>query len=277
LAFICCPVGSLKDSGREAIAIVRQETIEVSVCLAAYNGARYIAEQLSSILAQLSATDELVIVNDASSDETRKIVQAFMTRDTRIRLLENETNQGVRASFEKALRAAHGAIICLSDQDDVWLPGKLAAIHQVFDRYPDITLVASDAQVISGAGALVSESFFTGRGKFRGGFLSTLIKNKYLGCTMAFRRKMLAYYLPLPADIPMHDIWIGMVNSIYGKAYYIDRPLIAYRRHNANVSPSAHGSVKQMAIWRWQLLKNLARRALSKKALPSSMAANNEY
>ena len=69
---------------------------------------------------------------------------------------------------------------------------------------------------------------------------------------------MLDYFLPIPKDVPMHDIWFGLVNDIYGKTVYIDQPLIAYRRHGDNVSPFIVGeSVVQKLVWRWHLVKNL--------------------
>jgi glycosyltransferase involved in cell wall biosynthesis len=240
--------------------------------MAAYNGSRYIADQITSILVQLSPNDELVVVNDASSDETLSIVAAFQERDRRIMLLNNEANLGVFDSFERALRHCQGEIVFLSDQDDLWLEGKVPSMMGVFEANPKVTLVLSDAQVINGDGDVIAKSFFQGRGSFRGSMLATLMKNKYLGCTMAFRREMLDAILPFPKDIPMHDIWIGLVNSVYGKACFIDTPLTAYRRHGGNVSPGRRRDLMQILRWRWSLIKNLIylimKRRKAKAALP---------
>ncbi len=233
--------------------------MKISVCMDAYNGSRYINEQMRSILAQLNPGDELIVVDDASSDDTRTIVTALKKIDHRVTLICNDANQGVFYSFERALRLARGEIIFLSDQDDLWLEGKVQSMLEVFEKRRDVTLVASDARIIDGQGNVVSESFFRQRGRFRGGVLATLLKNKYLGCTLAFRRSMLDAILPFPKDIPMHDIWIGLVNAVYGKPYFIDRALIAYRRHGGNVSPARHRGVVQMVRWRWSLIRNLAR------------------
>lgn len=223
--------------------------------MAVYNGAAYLRPQLQSILAQLRATDEVVVVDDASQDNSAEVLRSLS--DARVHVFHNECNLGVRATFERATRLAQGDILFLSDQDDLWLPGKVDKIIEVFFLNPEITLVASDAQVIDASGRLVADSFFAQRGRFAAGFLHTLLKNKYLGCTLAFRRSMLDHFLPIPKDVPMHDIWFGLINDIYGKTHFIDQPLIAYRRHESNVSPSVGASFVQKVVWRWRLIKNL--------------------
>jgi len=229
--------------------------MKISVCMAVYNGGSYLQPQMLSILAQLRATDEVVVVDDASQDNSVELLSDFM--DPRVRVFRNDRNLGVLSSFEKAMRLAQGEILFLSDQDDLWLPGKVDKIIEVFSLNPEITMVASDAQIIDASGRLVADSFFAQRGRFAAGVLHNLLKNKYLGCTLAFRRSMLDHFLPIPKDVPMHDIWFGLVNDVYGKTHYIDQPLIAYRRHGNNVSPSTGAPVMKKLVWRWRLVKNL--------------------
>ena len=90
--------------------------------MATYNGAKYIKEQLDSIIPQLREDDELIVSDDASKDDTLKIVQSY--NDPRIKIFHNE-NHGVAHNFENAMRQATGDLIYFADQDDVWLPGKL--------------------------------------------------------------------------------------------------------------------------------------------------------
>jgi glycosyltransferase involved in cell wall biosynthesis len=233
--------------------------MKISVCMSTYNGSKYVEIQLSSILSQLRQVDEIIVVDDDSSDGTINLIKEF--QDSRIKLIENKVNLGVVKTFERAINNATGDIIFLSDQDDVWLPNKVEKILEVFQKYPDITLVLSDAQIIDSEGQVTADSYFNirGRGKFVANPLSNIIKNKYLGCTLAFRREMLDVFLPFPADIPMHDIWIGMINAIYGKASYIDEPLIQHRRHNNNTSIGhlAHAGIVQMIKWRLALVKDV--------------------
>ena len=231
--------------------------MRLSVCMAVYNGATYLVPQVHSILSQLRADDELVVVDDASQDNSVELLSQLS--DARVRVFRNERNLGVFASFEKAMRLAQGNILFLSDQDDIWLPGKVEKVIGVFLSKPAITMVATDARIIDGSGEVVADSFFARRGRFEAGVLHNLVKNKYLGCTLAFRRSMLDHFLPIPPDVPMHDMWFGLVNAVYGKTHYIDQPLISYRRHGNNVSPSVGASVSQKMVWRWRLVKNLLR------------------
>jgi glycosyltransferase involved in cell wall biosynthesis len=223
--------------------------------MAAYNGEKYIEKQLQSILSQLGSDDNIIIVNDCSVDRTLEIIHEI--KDPRITVINNEVNIGVIKSFEKSIVHASGEIIFLSDQDDIWMTGKVAEIVDVFRRDKNTTIVASDAMFIDEGDKVIGESFFKKMGKFRSGWLQTLIKNRYLGCTLAFRKEMTEYILPFPDNIPIHDTWIGMVNDIYGKSHYIDKPLIQYRRHSSNVT-SMKGSTIWIALkYRLKLLKSM--------------------
>lgn len=241
----------------ESQKILNHKTMRISTCLAAYNGSKYIELQISSILNQLREQDELIIVEDCSTDDTLKILENI--QDSRIRLLKNEVNLGVIKSFEKALSNATKDIIFLSDQDDIWLPRKVEKFLDVFEKYPDVTLVISDAQIIDSNGQLTAESFFKLRGKFTANPFSNFVKSKHHGCTLAFRKEMLAFFLPFPADTPMHDIWIGIVNSIYGKAFYINEPLMQHRRHGKNTGRGIfnNAGIFQIIQWRFSLAKNI--------------------
>jgi len=223
--------------------------------MATYNGERFIHEQLASIVGQLSDDDEMIVVDDASSDRTLAIVESF--RDPRIRIVKQERNSGVIKTFNRALETASGDIVFLADQDDIWRADKVAKVKDKFLASPELSLVLSDSFVIDADGNVTAESRFT-KTKFHPGAVRNFVRNQYLGCAMAFRRSLLGYCLPFPADIPMHDMWIGIVNQLVGKTGYIDEPLIFYRRHETNTSPSQHAPLAQMVRWRWALGKHLA-------------------
>lgn len=238
---------STEDSGR---------AMRATVAMATFNGYRYLEAQLRSILGQLGPSDEVVIVDDASTDDTRSLIASLA--DPRVRLIAQAANAGVRASFERALRAARGEVVFLADQDDVWLPGKLDAL--VVAMQSGAILALSDACVIDSEGREIERSFQARRGGFHGSFAATLIKNRYLGCSMAFRRELLEDILPIPPSVPMHDMWIGALASLRGRVAYVDRPLMQYRRHGGNLSPARRADLGQMLAWRWQLLSLVLRR-----------------
>ena len=235
----------------------------VSVVMATYNGKMYFAEQLSSIIAELLPDDELIIVDDCSSDGT---IDLLKTLDyPLVRVVYNIDNSGVLATFERGLLLSTREFVFLCDQDDVWLPGKRAAIVGAFEECPGTLAVVSDVQLIDATGLVTAQSFMATRGGFRGGLMSTLARNRYLGCAMAVRRELLFAALPIPRSVPMHDMWLGALASVLGKVHYIPYPLVQYRRHGGNASPSRRQGLTQMVRWRLSLTFALVRRFLQLK------------
>lgn len=230
----------------------------VSVCLAAYNGEKWLRPQLASILHQLDDADEVVIVDDASCDSTPYIAEEL--HDPRIRLLRNARNIGVDRSFERAISEARGEIIFLSDQDDLWHENKVAIVLGAFAEAPDVTLVLTDAEIIDEMGNKREYTYFEARGRFIPGIVANILKSKFLGCAMAFRANLREHFLPFPSALPGHDMWIGIVNEWYGRTRFIRQPMIAYRRHGSNASPETHRGIAQMLRWRWQLIVGLLSR-----------------
>ncbi len=207
----------------------------VSVCMATYNGEEYVAEQIQSILSQLGQNDEIIISDDGSCDNTLNIILRF--EDTRIKLFHNKKH-GLIHNFENALKNATGDYVFLCDQDDIWLPDKVSEMLGALRLYD---LVVSDCTVVNQNLDVIFESFFKQRSS-RKGLLKNLYKNSYLGCCMAFRRKVLEYVLPFPKHIAMHDIWIGLMVELHGTAFFLKKPLMLYRRHGHNASPSSEKS-----------------------------------
>lgn len=230
----------------------------ISVCMAAYNGERFIGAQIKSILNQLSDNDEVIIVDDGSSDGTCGIIERF--HDTRIRLKRHESNEGVLRSFEDAIRLARGDILFLADQDDVWMENKVLTMLEEFRLHPEADVVTSDATPVDEDGSVLGASYYAKRGKFRSGVLTNVLRCKYLGCTMAFRRRICARILPFPADADvLHDLWIGASNSLAGgETLYIARPLVLYRRHGDNTTGSGRLPFTRQIRIRWDLCRLLA-------------------
>jgi glycosyltransferase involved in cell wall biosynthesis len=225
--------------------------------MAVYNGSQYIYEQVASILPQLGGEDEIVAVDDASQDASVAILEGF--HDRRIRIFRQTENHGVRRTFERALREASGEIIFLADQDDIWHADKVATIMRAFAADLRTTLVLSNGELIDSNGMPLSQQL-KDSGRFLPGVLPNLIKNQYQGSTMAFRREVLEAALPFPDGIPMHDSWIGFVNTVIGRTAYLPESLLFYRRHESNVTTLQHGTIRRMAGQRWRLVWSLALR-----------------
>lgn len=224
----------------------------VSVAMAAYNGSRYIKEQIDSILPQLCDDDELVISLDPSDDETEKIIYGF--NDKRIKLVMGK-GLGLKKNFENAIENCVNDIIFLCDQDDVWLNDKVEKVKREFATKQTV-LVMHNAQITDAELNVTGESFFAVRDT-KVGIAKNIIKNSYIGCCMAFKRELLQFILPFPENIPMHDQWIGLTAERHGGVALINEPLILYRRHGDNVSSDSHAGIAQMIKWRLSIIKNL--------------------
>ena len=235
----------------------------VSVAMATYNGLPYVGRQVRSILDQMDATDQVVIVDDGSSDGTWEYLQTL--DHPAVQLVRHAANQGIRATFQAALLACRNDFIFLSDQDDLWHPDKRSVVMQAFGSRPDVAIVISDARVIDADDRVVGASFMQTRGGFRGGVLSTILKNRYLGCAMVLRRSVLPLVLPVPKGAPMHDMWLGAMGALQGEVAYVDRPLIDYRRHGRNASPATHRSTMQMLRWRASFAAAIVARLVARR------------
>jgi GT2 family glycosyltransferase len=209
---------------------------KVSACMAAYNGGHYVESQLRSILAQLKPNDEVVIVDDGSTDDTLERVAQI--GDARVRVFKHHKNCGVTATFEDALRSASGNILFLCDDDDLWAPTKVERFLEVFGSGPEVGIVQSRVRMIDENDQAIPDSRINRHGRFSAGFWRNLFMNHYQGSAMALRASLLGHVLPFPARKAfLHDAWIGTRNDLIGgKLVFIDEDLLFYRRHGNNAS-----------------------------------------
>ena len=228
----------------------------ISVCMATFNGGKFICEQLESILSQLPPDAEIVIADDGSTDETLQVVAAL--NDSRIRVLPAEKHLGVIYNFERALRAAKGDVVFLADQDDVWLSEK---VSKVLAKLEECDLVMHDAWLLHKGEA----EMWVRKGKlsdirpYQSGVVCNWWKNSFTGCCMAFRRKVLESSLPFPRNLPMHDQWLGLVAEKKFKVGYIDDALVEYRQHSTNATRigNSPAGIIQKIKWRFDLARVL--------------------
>lgn len=204
----------------------------ISVCMATYNGEKYIKDQLLSILKQIGLNDEIIISDDLSKDKTIEVIESI--KDSRIKLFFNK-NRGYTNNFQNAIQHASGDYIFLSDQDDIWMDNKLKIMSELLIKYD---FVVSDAKLVNINLESLGATYFELRGGGANGFINNLKKLKYIGCCMAFRKIILKKVLPFPINSKLcpHDMWITMIAEFYFKTYVINEPLLLYRRHGENVS-----------------------------------------
>lgn len=228
----------------------------ISVCVATYNGEKFIKEQIESILCQLSSDDEIIVSDDGSTDGTIVIINCI--GDKRIRIIEGPRKHSPTFNFENALKEAKGDYIFLADQDDVWKTNKVEVCMKWLQKYD---CVVSDAEVTDSNLNPLYPSLYAIMQVRQGHIYNTVWKNGYTGCCMAFRRNILEASLPFPQDIPMHDIWIGNVAAYKYNVKFIPDKLILFRRHKETISCNGKGSkysIWQQMKFRWSIIKNIA-------------------
>lgn len=233
--------------------------VRISVALAAYNGEKYLREQLDSIMENLTSEDEIVVSDDGSADATLDILEEYKSREVPLITVKGP-GKGIKQNINTALNQCSGQYIFMADQDDVWTEDKVQKVMEHLG-VNGCKLVNHDARVMDASLTKVKmPSFFAYRGS-KPGFWNNFIKNRYMGCCMAFDRSLLADVLPIPDEIEMHDQWIGMLNDLRGgNSFFLADQLLLYRRHDNNVSDFSHGSVFQMLKKRITLLGAVLKR-----------------
>lgn len=217
--------------------------MKISVCLATYNGAKFIKEQLESILPQLGVSDEIIISDDHSSDNTLQIITEI--NDDRIKVFKNFNPKGIVGNFENALRNSTGDYIFLSDQDDVWLPNKVVLSCEALEKFD---IIVTNCKIVDTDLNIINESYFK-LNNSRAGFLKNFYRSSYLGCCVAFRKELLNIILPIPAHLFLyHDWWIGFLAAIKYTTHFISEPCLLYRRHDHNMSTT--GGVSRQSLFK---------------------------
>ena len=230
--------------------------IKISVVMATYNGEKYIIQQLESILPQLDLTDEIIISDDNSTDQTITLIERIC--DKRIRVVMPTLSKGPIFNFENGLMNASGDVIVLSDQDDIWLNGRVKNIREYFSRSCNSNdLLVLDSKVVDDRLCIIESSVFdfinAGPGIWK-----NFYRNTYIGCHMAFKRNLLKYAIPFPSSIPMHDVWLGLVSELVGVVTFCPGPTMLFRRTGNNYTKSRY-SWGTRILWRINLGLSLLR------------------
>jgi glycosyltransferase involved in cell wall biosynthesis len=227
--------------------ITRPKTKRFSIAMATYNGEAYILPQLESLSSQLLLPCELIVCDDASSDNTLAILRAFAKNAPfPVHIYENSQRLGFGDNFLQCTSKCSGEWVALCDQDDVWLPEKLlAASEAIQDSHEaDLMLLTHSAQMANadltsrkGKQLHFRKDKTIGRNGHRGFWVLP-------GFTCIFRRDLITAFdwktRPASYDgkyaMQPHDKWICMLSNAIGSVRYIAKPLVFYRRHDAAVT-----------------------------------------
>jgi glycosyltransferase involved in cell wall biosynthesis len=253
--------------------------------MATYNGAKFLKEQLGSLVAQTRLPDELIICDDTSSDQSMDILLDFArTAPFKVEVIRNEKNVGYAKNFEKAISLCTGEIIFLSDQDDVWFPEKIEIVEAELLKDPSTWVVVHDAEIADGN---LRRTGLTVAGQIESVWGSSDML--LLGCCMAFRSAMKSLIFPVPSNIHGHDGWINALGIALECRKFIKDILQVYRRHSTNTSECVSTRTKRVSRWglfkeqlRWTNFKNNTvaaseRRILKLQVLQQRLVENETY
>lgn len=229
------------------------DSLTIGVALITYNGIKYLPQQLESIATQTRPVHHIVISDDRSTDGTWAFLEAWAAQaPMRVTLIRNETQLGLGRNFEQAIKAVDADIIFTSDQDDVWVPDRVALLTQVFDEAPDVLLVHTDAILVDAAGRDLGTTLLgelelshAERAAIHAGQAFTVYcrRNVVTGATVAIRRSLLRLALPFPTGT-FHDAWLALLASATGAVRLLELPTIHYRQHGNNLV-----GVKKRSAW----------------------------
>lgn len=216
-----------------------KETIDV--LLATYNGEKYLKEQIESILNQTYSNIRLIISDDCSTDNTRKIIEEYAQKDKRVIYYFQENNLGYVKNFEFLLGKVENEIYMLSDQDDFWIPEKIEhSYKKLKDTNSD--LVFTDLEVVDEDLKQIYPSYndymhLTRKiKKYINSYRLEYLYNCVTGCTIISKKKFISKILPIPviSKYAIHDTWIATVIVNNGKVKYLDEKTVKYRQHGNN-------------------------------------------
>ena len=214
----------------------------VSVALSAYNGERFLREQIDSILAQRGVDLELVCVDDGSTDGTRSILEEYAARDPRVRWSPNPGNLGPTRSFERALSLCRGEFLLPCDQDDYCEPDKLRTL---LDAIGDADLVYCDSVYMNADGRDLGVRVSDGTRMLQGREpVRFLFGNSVSGHASLLRRSLFEAARPFP-DGTYHDWWLALCAAGRAGVHYVDKPLVRFRRHCDAFSPMGREHQRQ--------------------------------
>ncbi len=226
----------------------------IDILLASCNSERFLREQLDSILAQDAGEDFRVLIRDDNSvDSTPEIIREYCTRHPgRVEFRETGKPGGsALGNFAALLDCAEGELVMFADHDDVWKPDKIrvsmAKYREMAGRYGENTplLVFTDTAIADEMLRPVAESGFRYQhiDPERLALRQLLLQNVPSGNTMLFNRALLELARPVSPGAVMHDHWVALTASVFGRIGYVRQPTLLYRQHNDNVYGAFHYSL----------------------------------
>lgn len=237
---------------------ISPSTPDTTIVMATYNGEKYVGQQIDSIIQQTYTHWCLLIRDDGSTDNTVQIIKQYAERYPQITILEDRLgNLGFNKNFITLIQAANSPYISICDQDDVWLPEKLALNIEAIKRIeitPQIpALVHSDAWMVDSNLNLMHAAWIGKRGEVQG-LNGIAFANSVQGATVLFNQALKTIAVSVPIEVP-YDYHLALLAVFKGKRHYLNLPLLKYRQHSQNAIGSgvSHHSKRKLPHYLRQL------------------------
>jgi len=262
---------------------MNESNTTVEVLLATYNGERFLRQQIDSVLAQTYKPLLILARDDGSRDATPQILAEYAARfPETFRVITGPPTGKAQENFAALLAASTAPYVSFCDQDDVWLPEKIAlsmaAMHRLEAAHgthkPLLTF--TDLRVVDGDLNVRHASFWAYQpiqAEAIHSLRRVILQNTVTGNTAVINRTMAELALPIPFEVHVHDWWVALLACAFGAAEPIYEPLVLYRQHGANVTGARlEGRSKGIPRWRnhqkryeaWREAANMARALLSR-------------
>lgn len=223
---------------------------KIDILLATYNGEKFVKEQIESILNQTYENFNLIISDDASTDNTLNILEEYEKKDTRIKVFKKEKNEGLINNFEFLLKNVTSDYFMFSDQDDIWKKDKIEkSINKLKEK--NSGLVYTDLEIVDEKLNVIYPSYWKYKQIYKkiikyNNFEALYLNNFVTGCTILAKSKYIKDILPLPRNskFVLHDYWTALIISAKDKISYVEEPTIQYRQHKNNRVGSSRKSDK---------------------------------
>lgn len=218
---------------------------KVVILLAAYNGEKYISDQIDSILNQSYNNIELIISDDESHDRTVEIVKEYCKNHTNVKLIHNKNNGSPRNNFNNLISFAlchyKDEYIMFSDQDDIWMKNKIELecekmkLLEANAKRSEPCLVYTN-YYIKGENCVQTKIAYLYNKQSQSKFSRIIMQSWLMGCTMICNMDLLRLAGLCPCEVPNHDEWLAQIASLCGRIYYLHEPTMYHLLHENNAT-----------------------------------------
>ncbi len=222
----------------------------VSIITPSYKSCKFISQAIKSVLAQTYQNWEMIIVDDASPDNSNNIIEKYIKIDSRIRLIRLHQNSGPAIARNKAIEEAKGRYIAFLDADDLWLPEKLEKQikfmqkNDIFLSYSSYFLINENSDTI---GQFIIPTIKVSYNK--------ILKTCIIGnLTAIYDSKIIGKYYMKNCGHEDFTLWLQILKDI-DFAHGIVEPLAKYRISNTSISKNKFKAI----AWQWNIYRNIER------------------